>query len=87
LATSPRNLFTPLAYPSTLDRSPRRRPTWRGVGARCSRSVTVNRHAEVTRTFTRAIQQYSVEDLSLSGGASCVARAFQAEHHLLVGSS
>ena len=60
------------------------RPTWRGVGARCSQSVTVSWHAKVTRTFTREIQRHIVEDLSLSSGASSTDRTFQAEHHLLV---
>src|SRR5581483_1467866 len=63
-----------------------RRHTWRGVGARWSTLSLVNRHGKVTRTFTREIQQYSVEDLSLSGGASSTFGTFQAEHHLLVGS-
>ena len=88
LAISPTKLFTPLTYPSTLDHRPgARRPTWRGVGARCSYGVTVNRHAKVTRTFTRKIQRHIDEDLSLSSGASSAVRPFQAEHHLLVGSS
>jgi hypothetical protein len=88
LAVSPKNLSMPLAYPSTLDRRPgAQRPTWRGVGARCSQSVTVSWQAKVTRTVTREIQRHIVEDLSLSSGASSTDRTFQAEHHLLVGSS
>ncbi len=88
LAVSPTNVSMPLAYPSTLDRRPvAQRPTWRGVGARCSPSVTVNWQAKVTRTVTRAIQRHIVEDLSLSSGASGTDRTFQAEHHLLVGRS
>jgi hypothetical protein len=63
------------------------RPTWRGVGARCSQSVTVIWQAKVTRAVTREIQRHIVEDLSLSSGASSTDRTFQAEHHLLVGSS
>ena len=81
-------LSMPLAYPSTLDRRPgTQRPTWRGVGARCSQSVTVSWQAKVTRTVTREIQLHIVEDLSLSSGASSTDRTFQAEHHLLVGRS
>jgi hypothetical protein len=79
-------LSTPLAYPSTLDPRPgrARRPTWGGVGARCSTVSLNNRHAKVTRT-THAVRRQTVEDLSLSGGASIGVGTFQAEHHLLVG--
>jgi hypothetical protein len=61
------------------------RPTWRGVGARCSHGISVSLGMrKVTRTFTREIQRYIVEDLSLSGGASSGVGTFQAEHHLLI---
>ena len=85
LVSPPTMLSMPLAYPSTLDHRPgARRPPWRGVGARCATSVTVNLQAKVTRTYTRAGRRRTVEDLSLSGGASIGAGTFQAEHHLLV---
>jgi len=45
----------------------------------------INEHAKVTRTVTREIQRRTVEDLTLSGGASIRTGTFQAEHHLLVG--
>jgi len=48
-------------------------------------SVTGNVHVKVTRTHTREMQRQTVEDLSLSGGASSGVGTFQAEHHLLVG--
>jgi hypothetical protein len=81
---SPTTLSMPLTYPSTLDRRPgARRPTWRGVGARCSRCVTVNGHAEVTRTHTRG-GRTGRGDLSLSGGTSIGTGTSQAGHHLLV---
>jgi hypothetical protein len=47
-------------------------------------SVTGDWHVKVTRTYTGEMLRQTVEDLSLSGGASSGVGTFQAEHHLLV---
>ena len=71
LVSSPTMLSMPLAYPSTLDhRLGARCPTRRGVGARCSPSVTPKTAGESNTYLHMRIRRHIVEDLSLSGGAS-----------------
>jgi hypothetical protein len=49
-------------------------------------SVTTESARESNTYLHTRIQRQTVEDLSLSGGASSGVGTFQAEHHLLVGS-
>jgi hypothetical protein len=86
----------PLRQRSCSRHSPTLRPWIAGAGAAsyvegCWSPVLAWYHCKSagksnTYIHTRN-QRYSVEDLSLSGGASRETRTFQAEHHLLVGSS
>lgn len=77
-------LFMPLAHPSSLDR--RRSSTTSYVEGSWSPMLDGQRkwHATVTHDYSHVTQRQTVEDLSLSSGASIEFGTSQAEHHLLI---
>jgi hypothetical protein len=78
-------LFMPLAHPSALERRRERTTSYvEGSWSPMLDGVTRKRRATVTRGYSRAIQRQTVEDLSLSSGASIEFGTSQAEHHLLI---
>ena len=78
-------LFMPLAHPSALERRRERAASYvEGSWSPVLDGVTGKRHAKVTHGYSREMPRRTVEDLSLSSGASIEFGTSQAEHHLLV---
>lgn len=78
-------LFMPLAHPSALDRRRERTASYvEGSWSPMLDGVTGRRHAKATHGYSCEMQRQTVEDLSLSSGASVEVGTSQAEHHLLI---
>jgi hypothetical protein len=78
-------LFMPLAHPSALERRRERTTSYvEGSWSPMLDGVTGKGHAKVTHGYSCEMQRQTVEDLSLSSGASIEFGTSQAEHHLLI---
>jgi hypothetical protein len=78
-------LFMPLAHPSALERRRERTASYvEGSWSPMLDGVAVKWHAKVTHAHSCEMRRQTVEDLSLSSGASIECGTSQAEHHLLV---